>query len=119
MTVTPAQYNLTIYQGADFSQLFTFLQESGGDPVDLTNFSARMQIRQRVNAASPIIELTSANGRIVLGGTAGTVTLTLNATETAQLPDTQGVYDLEIVAGENNADRYLEGTVTIKPEVTR
>ena len=119
MTVTPAQYDLTIYQGANFSQRLTFLQSSDGDPVDLSGFTARMQLRQSVNSTTPLIELTTENGRITLGDAAGTVDLALNASETASLTAGTAVYDLEIVQSETSADRYAQGSVTIIREVTR
>ena len=118
MTVIPARVDLTIYQGSDFNQVFTFLQTAGGDPVNLTGLTGRMQIRQAKADSAVIIDLTTANGRLTFGGTNGVVTMTLNATETATIL-TDGVYDLEFVTSATSAARWLEGSVILSKEVTR
>ena len=118
MTVIPARYYLTIYQGSDFSQVVTFLQTEGGTPVDLTGLTGRMQIRKTKESADFIIELTTENGRLSFGGTNGVVTMTLTATETATIL-TGGFYDLEFVTSDTSAARWLEGLVILSEEVTR
>ena len=118
MTVVPAQVDLTIYQGSDFSQVITFLQTAGGTPVDLTGLTGRMQIRNVQSSPTVLMELTTANGRLTFGGETGVVTMTLNATETATIL-TDGVYDLEFVTSATSAARWLEGRVILSNEVTR
>jgi hypothetical protein len=118
MTVVPARYYLTIYQGSDFSEVVTFLQTAGGTPVDLTGLTGRMQIRKTKESTDVIIELTTENGRLAFGGTDGVVTMTLTAAETATIL-TEGVYDLEFVTSATSAARWLEGLVILSKEVTR
>lgn len=86
--------------------------------VNLTGYTARMQIRDSANGATVLTELTTANGKITLGGVAGTITLALSATETAALTWTWGQYNLELATG-SHVDRLLEGRVTVRSEVTR
>ena len=66
-----------------------------------------------------ISDSPSANGRISLGGSAGTVTLTISATDTANLTAGDGVYDLEIVDGNSRVYRILEGTYAIRRNISR
>jgi hypothetical protein len=115
--------NLKIDQGASFARLVTW---KTGDPavatvpVDLTGCTARMQVRASVNSPTVLLSLTTENGGIVLGGTAGTVELCiLTAEQTAALTWARGVYDLEIVYNPDNVRRLLHGTVTVSREVTR
>lgn len=111
--------NLKIDQGATFSQPFTWKTGTPAAPVDLTGCSARMQIRsKRVNAAV-LLELTTINGGIVLGATAGTVILNLSAVQTAAIVWISAVYDLQIVFSDSTVRRLVSGTVTVSPEVTR
>jgi hypothetical protein len=91
------KYDITIEQGAGFELPITF--EADGDPVDLTDCTARMQARAKVGAAEKLIELTTENGGIELGGTDGTVTLSMTAAATADLNFTKAVYDLEMIPG--------------------
>lgn len=87
--------------------------------VDLTGYTARMQIRDSANGATVLTELTTVNGKITLGGAAGTVTLALTAAQTAALTWVWGRYDLEMVSAGGLVDRLLEGRVTVSGEVTR
>jgi len=110
-------YNFTIYQGATFSREIT-VKDANGDLYDFTNHTARMHIRSEVDSSTTMIELTTENGRITLGGTLGTVDLLIDADNTALLT-TDGVYDLEIINSSGRVDRLLKGAVTLDLEVTR
>ena len=114
----PGQYDLDIWQGQTFTQEIVW-KDSIGTPVDLTNYTARMQVRKKVKSSTTEIELTTANGRISLGTTNGTITLTISATDTASLDFTCAVYDLELESQTSVVTRVLEGSVTLHPEVTR
>ena len=61
--------------------------------------------------------MTTANGGIVLGGTAGTFEIVMTNTQTAAL-DSDGVYDLEIVSSGGTVSRVIQGTFTLDLEVT-
>jgi hypothetical protein len=110
-------YDILIEQGATFSQVITY--KDNGVAVNLQGFTARMQVRATLEAATALIELTTANGRIALGGTAGTITLTISATDTEALTSGRGVYDLELVSGSGIVTRLLQGVATISRNVTR
>ena len=78
-----------------------------------------MHVRSTVEATTTLTTLTTENGRIALGGTAGTVTLTISATDTAQFTPGKYVYDLELVSGGGVVSRIIEGNFVVKAEVTR
>ena len=110
-------YDLCIPQGATFTKVIRWKQN--GALVDLTGYTARMQVRATTEAASSLIELTTENGRISLGGTAGTITLNISATDTAALTAGRGVYDLELVAPNGTVFKPVGGVVTIPRNITR
>lgn len=85
-------------------------------PVDLSGFSARMTVRD--SAAAEVVSLTTANSRISLGGTAGTVGLLLSATVSAGLPFGVHNYDLELVSGSGVVTKLLKGQFTVIREQT-
>ena len=64
------QVELVIEQGATFRRTFTWLTGTPSAPVNLTGYSARMQIRKTTASSTAYATLTSANGGIVLGGAA-------------------------------------------------
>jgi hypothetical protein len=110
-------YNFIINQGATFERVITW-KDANDDPINLTNYTARMMIRENVTSATPFISLTSSSG-ITLGGVAGTITILLTASQTAVITQTSGVYDLELESPSGKVTRLLEGTVIISREVTR
>lgn len=110
------RYDLTIEQGATFA-LSMFYQDDAGAAVDLMGYTARMQLRETVDAATAVLDLTTENGRILIDAERGQVTLSIAATDTANLTGT-GVYDLELVQGVTVL-RILEGTYKVNPGVTR
>ena len=119
MTTHPAKHNLYIYRGATLSEAVTWKDENSV-PIDLTGFTARMHMRETLEAATPFLTLTTENGGIALGGVAGTIDIIASATATSAITATEGVYDLELIASDGiTVTRLLEGVVFISPEVTR
>lgn len=114
--MSAGKYDLTIEQGATLAQVFTY-KDPNGTAINLTGYAARCQVRRAIGSTSTLLDLTTENGGITLGGVAGTVTLNATATATALLSG-NGVYDIELVSGAN-VYRLVEGTVFIKPNVTR
>lgn len=111
-------YDITVEQGATFRLEATW-KDSTGAPVNLTGYSARMQIRETYESEEIIFSFTSTGGSIVLGGALGTVVVTGSATDTAKIPMTPAVYDLELEASNGVVTRLLQGRAIITREVTR
>jgi hypothetical protein len=56
--VAAARLNLEIESGATFRRTFIW-QDSDGIPINVTAYSAHMQVRSIKTAADPLIDLTS------------------------------------------------------------
>jgi hypothetical protein len=112
------KYNITCEQGATLVRVFTY-QNDDESVVNLSGYTASMQVRSTAKSATIITELSTFNNRITIDGDAGTITLTLTAGDTAVLPIVRAVYDLELTAPDSTVLRLLEGTFTVVPEVTR
>ena len=116
-------YNLCINQGATFTRVFVWIAGQCGcgtvgtssGPVDLTGYTAALQIRA-YPLATAILYDASAN--LTLGGIAGTITLVIPAANTETFTWWQGVYDLLLTDSSGNATRLLAGAVTVSPAVT-
>ncbi len=124
MSSPPGNFDLDIYQGATYTQVFTWLSgvccgsSTAGatqQPVDLTGYTASMQIR--AYALSPTVEY-DATSNLVLGGTLGTITLTIPASATEGFTWWSGVYDLLLTDSAGNVTPFLRGNVTVTPGVT-
>jgi hypothetical protein len=111
-------FDITINQGATFELTITW-KDSAGTAINLTGYTARMQVRETYSSTSSIVSLTSSSG-ITLGGSAGTIAIVISATTTAALTAPfSGVYDLELANAGGVVTRLLQGAATVTPEVTR
>lgn len=113
-----ARRQLTIAQGETMRLRFS-LRENGV-AVDLSNYTARMQIRAAYDSATTLLALATGGSGIVIDGTAGRVTIEASATQTAALPaPAAAVYDIELESPTGEVTRQLEGVARITPEVSR
>ena len=112
----PGVLNLTCYQGASFDRTLTW--KIDGTAVNLTGYSARMQVRSTYSSSTAVVSLTDGSG-ITLGGAAGTIVIEITAATTAGIAEGQYVYDLELVSGSGAVTRLVEGTFIVDPEVTK
>lgn len=115
--MSAATYNILAEQGATFA-LNLLYNDTAGDPIDLTTCTAAMQVRLKASTVSTITELSSGDSTITLGGAAGTILLAIDAATMETFAAGKYVYDLELYNGAITT-RLIEGTFTIKAEVTR
>lgn len=126
-------YDITMEQGSTFFRQLTLEQpDLDADPTgntfvnyNLAGHTARMHIRRTVDSATPMISLTTENGRISINPFVADsptrnneIFLTISAADTATLT-MSGVYDLEIVSSGDVVSKVVRGDVTLIPEVTR
>lgn len=112
----PGKIDLDIYQGATFRKRLVW--KLGSTIVDLTGYTAKLQIRQAIESASTLVELTTENGGIGITGAEGRIDLLIEAADTAALSFATAVYDLELING-TEVTRLCQGKVTLHKEVTR
>ena len=111
--IQPGTYNTTIYCGATWDKTFTWRID--GNLVDWTGYSAKLQVKEYLNADS-VLTLTSGSG-ITLGGSAGTIALVMTSAATGAVTPGQYLYDLEVTNG-TVTYRVLEGKFTFDGQVT-
>lgn len=123
-----AKYSFVIEQGAtlDFQIDWT---DNSGSAIDLTGYSARMQIRPQVESDAVYISLSSdlqPDGTgINLNGSnglqpleSGSIGVFISAYSSSLLNFDKAVYDLEMVSG-TYVVRLMEGYVNLSKNVTR
>ena len=112
--------NLNIEQGSTFGATVT-IKNADLTAFNLTGYSIRGQIRNRYSSSSvlldlaPVIQTGSGNSLLV----SGLVDIDLTAAQTAALPITHAVYDIEIFDVSGTVTKVLAGKAIINPEVTR
>jgi hypothetical protein len=101
----------TTYSSGGYLQFYT--------PVNLTGYSARMTIKDRIGG-TVLMTLTSGapDNRIVIDTANNTITLSILPADTAALGFIKGVYDLEMVAGTGGVTTIFSGSITVAKEVT-
>lgn len=121
----PASVNFRLYPHATFVAN-TVLLDANQQPVDLSGYDARMQIKRDRADLAPIYTLTSEpNGGIVLGA-AGEIDITIPAGQTAPVLvpaiDLDGevwFHDLLLTSPDGKVERLYQGVVSVFPGVTR
>ena len=129
---TAGQFDLLINQYATYQVTFTWQTGSNcscnsscncppvnATPVDLTGYTADMKIRQTINSPTVLFEASTTNGFIVLGGTAGTIALTIPASSTGAFTFVKGVYDMNLTSSSGIVTRLMQGSVYVSPSVTQ
>lgn len=113
-----AKLNLTIKQGATFRKRLVW-RGSNKKPINLTGYTAKMQARSAYGDPQVLFELSTENGGIALGGTAGTVELYVSDETTATFSFDRAVYDLFLYAPNGDALPLVEGSVRLILGVTK
>jgi len=135
-----AKYDLSINQGSNLDLWIQYLTD-GNTAVDLTSYSAQMQIRRAKEYEYPLLWLTESG--ITYGFTGGITTgiagiggISLNTNydgtsltggiyiksdklSTTSLPVGRHFYDLELTIGTTLSNRILEGKIDVIGEVTK
>jgi len=122
------RYSFTIEQGSTLDFNVQYL-DSNSTPVDLTDYSGRMQIRPSAGSSDVIATLSSSRDTDGTGlnfsgsnglqpPTSGSIGVFISAASSSAFSFNEAVYDLEIYSG-SIVTRILEGKVKLSPEVTR
>lgn len=114
--MTPGKYNMVCPQGSTFDSELTYSIDDV--PVDLTGYTARMQIRESHTSKTAKATLTTENSAITVSED-GTIHIVMSASQTGGMVAKQYVYDLELISPSNIVSRLLEGKFIVTPEVTR
>jgi hypothetical protein len=104
--------NIVVDQGTTFSSSIN-LTDDEGNPINLTGYTGRSQMRKHYTSTN------SQSFSVSLNGELGTINLSMAANQTSTIVPGRYVYDVEIVSGANVVSRVVEGIVTVTPEVTR
>lgn len=89
----PGVYNIEARQGATLR-----LPLNWNDTV-LTGYSARLVVGYPDDSNAVVLECSTVNGRIVLGGTPSNIVVTADRTVMATIKPGNYVYDLELSSG--------------------
>jgi len=127
------QYTFIIEQGSTVDFRIDY-KDSNGNPVDLTDYQSRMQIRNQKRGTTLYASLSSSltpcgtglnmtpvSGSVTLPKSSGSIGVYISAASSSQFTFDQAYYDIEIVSGSGvcaYVNRILEGKIKLSKEVT-
>ena len=105
-------HNLTIIAGADYSQDYDML-ETGGGTIDLTNYSAKGQLRKHKGSATAVSFTVGFPNR-----TEGKINMSIPSWTTANLKEGRYVYDVLFTKPGGKKEIVLEGRVHVRAGIS-
>jgi hypothetical protein len=111
------QYIVEIDQGADWFFNVTY-EQPAGTPVNITSYTAALQLRSLPQSATAVLSLTTGSG-ITITGASGLVAVHATAVQTGAIVAGDYYYDLEITSPSGVVTRLVQGQALVNPQVTR
>jgi len=111
------QYIVEIDQGADWFFNVTY-ENPAGTPVNLTSYTAALQLRSLPESTTAVLSLTTGSGITITGAT-GLVAVRATAAQTGAIIAGDYYYDLEITSPQGVVTRLVQGQALVNPQVTR
>lgn len=108
-------YDILIPQGFTWREVFTYTEDDGTTPIDLTGWEGRGQVRKRRSREAELL----AEIEIEIDGPAGDVTATLHAVVTDEM-SSSGFYDIKLTDGDDDDEgiRLVQGRARLSNGVT-
>jgi len=117
------KYSFVIEQGSTVNFTIVY-NDSNGNPIDLSQYDSKMQIRETYNSA-PLLTLSSSlnadgTGLNMSNSISGAIGIYIASCTSSLLSFNEALYDLDIISGSDCpvVNRILEGKVKLSKEVT-
>jgi hypothetical protein len=113
------EYDTSINQGADWYINFVYQDTTTNTPINITGYTAALQLRSLPSDTTTALSLTSPAGGIVITGSTGTIAVHATAAQTGSIVAGYYYYDLEITSPANIVTRLVQGQILVSAQVTR
>lgn len=116
MSCNPGRYNIKFYRGTTLDILMTYTIDSV--PVDLSGYTATMDVRPSPSSSTLITQLTTGNGGLILNQVTGQIEIFISSADTANLPLGEYQYDLNIISSSSFVTKLIMGSFVVLDPVT-
>jgi len=111
------RHDITVNQGAEFTLNVQALN-ADRTVMDLTGYTAKMQVRDSKGGSTIYMTASTAAGTITINAPGGIVMVNVGADLTTPMTWNSGWYDLIVTASSTNVKRLVEGFASLSKEVT-
>lgn len=124
------RYTFEIKQGETFYRRINY-KDSAGQPIDLSGYHARLQLRPSAGSSTVYLTLSSSIGSdgsglnftptsasVVLPESSGSIGITISAFSSSQLTFTEAVGDLFIMSG-SGVSEFRDNLLDLRARVIR
>ena len=105
-------HNLTILGGADFNQEYDML-ETGGQPINLTGYTGKSQIRKHKNSETAVSFNVGFLDRVN-----GKINISIPSWTTSKLKEGRYVYDILFTSPGGRKEIVLEGRINVRAGIS-
>lgn len=105
--------NLEIEEGTDFNYQFQYINPSTELPINITNYTATLEVVDYMGNTVNKFTFTTASGKLLITGTSGIVTLSLVEADTLGTGQFKGHYNLFLTSPATVKEKIAKGFFTI------
>jgi hypothetical protein len=113
MSSKPDRQDLNIYKGRDFSRSYA-VKDSAGAAIPLTGYDIQSQLRATEARSGTLIK----DFAVVIDEPAGTFVVSMSDTDTGEITQNAGFYDILAIDAASNDNIWIYGEVDIHETVT-
>lgn len=111
------EVNFKVVQGDTFSIKVTYQNPDGTD-INLTNYTARMDVRNEPAGKILCASVTTSSG-ITIDGLNGELNITFTPAQTRKFTTPSAAYQLQITSQTGQQTTILKGYLSVSPAVVR
>lgn len=101
-----------------YAHEFQWLEEDNVTPIDITGYSAKLQVREKADSQIVIVEVNDGAG-LLLTGPLGKIDLTFTSVQTGLMVNDVYAWDLRLTSPSNVVDTIVGGSILPEQAVTR
>lgn len=117
LSITAGVLDIIASQGKTWAITIT-ARDANNNLVDFSGYSAQWHVRQNASDTNAILSLATSGSGITMSSL-GVITITASATQTAAIPASSYLHELEITDPSGNKPPFLAGNLKVVAEIVK